>query len=247
VTNHTDRLPNRVTTVRSSCRQGPRDAHPGRAAGVLTGLFTLLLLAIVPDAGANETHDGLVRQKGSELREVYLRAGADFSRYRGLLLQPVEVAFRRDFDRDTNQRLSSREKVRIKQDLAEEFTLILRDEFGTSESFHLTDMEAEDVLALRPAIINLTITAPQDAEPMGRAHTYLVNTHAGGGTLVLEVLDSVSGEILARIVDRRKTQRRSGAWRATRETNTRDARKLLSFWAVTLREGLESLRVTPGK
>jgi hypothetical protein len=60
-------------------------------------------------------------------------------------------------------------------------------------------------------------------------------------TLVLELRDSITGEILARVVDTR-SGRNSGMMTITnRVTNTADARRAIRIWAQALRNGLDSL------
>ena len=75
-------------------------------------------------------------------------------------------------------------------------------------------------------------------------------------TLVAELRDSVTGEILARAVDAR-SGRSSGTWTVTnRVTNTADARRAIGIWATALRQGLDEMygrarrtrrRVTAGR
>jgi hypothetical protein len=55
---------------------------------------------------------------------------------------------------------------------------------------------------------------------------------------VLEIRDSVSGEILGRAVDTR-TGRNAGVWTITnRVTNTRNAQIAINTWATGLRQAL---------
>jgi hypothetical protein len=60
-------------------------------------------------------------------------------------------------------------------------------------------------------------------------------------TLVMELRDSVSGELLARAVDRR-VSRGANAWTiSNRMTNTAEARHAFRTWAAALRRGLDEL------
>jgi hypothetical protein len=69
--------------------------------------------------------------------------------------------------------------------------------------------------------------------------TYTANS--GRMTLVLELRDSVTGELLARVVDT-QSGRTSGTWNITnRVTNTADARRAITAWATALRRGLDDL------
>src|SRR3954467_4252421 len=46
--------------------------------------------------------DGLVRVKSKRLKYVYLLPGADFREYRRVMLDPTELAFRKNWLRDYN-------------------------------------------------------------------------------------------------------------------------------------------------
>jgi hypothetical protein len=96
----------------------------------------------------------------------------------------------------------------------------------------------DDVLILRPAIIDLDLTAP-DIPVAGRSKTYVAST--GAATLYLELYDSVSGEILARIVDRRRLGNYGHMQWSNSVTNRAEARRLFARWAKLLREGLDEI------
>ncbi len=60
-------------------------------------------------------------------------------------------------------------------------------------------------------------------------------------TLVAELRDSMTGELLARAVDARGA-RSSGTWQVTnRVTNTADARRAMGIWATALRQALDEM------
>ena len=87
---------------------------------------------------------------------------------------------------------------RIRALLAAEFKKVFVDEL-TSGGYQVVDFGAADVLVLRPAIINLDVTSPAAAQPAGMGGTF--SASAGQATLYLEAYDSVTNEILARVVD----------------------------------------------
>ena len=79
---------------------------------ILTGLAALSAIAVAaPLAGqgepvgqATETNwDGLVRVKAKKLDYVYLAPEADFRRYTKVLIDPTEVSFRKNWQRDQNR------------------------------------------------------------------------------------------------------------------------------------------------
>jgi hypothetical protein len=97
-------------------------------------------------------------------------------------------------------------------------------------------------LRVTPAIVNLFITAPADAS-VGRSRTYTANT--GRMTLVVELRDSVTGELLARAVDTRSGRGGQMTW-TNRVTNTADARQAIGIWASALRRGLDEMNAKAG-
>lgn len=66
----------------------------------------------------------------------------------------------------------------------------------------MTDKPAPDALIIVGKILDLVSNVPP--EPIGRGDIYL--TKIGEATLVLEIRDSQSGEILARAIDRRAAE-----------------------------------------
>jgi hypothetical protein len=92
------------------------------------------------------------------------------------------------------------------------------------------------VLVLRPAIINLDIAAP-DVMAAGRQRSY--TTEAGQMTLVLEGVDGTTGEILVRVVDRRRAMDTGRLQWTNSVTNQAEARRMLNRWASQIREGLD--------
>ena len=85
---------------------------------------------------------------------------------------------------------------------------------------------------LRPAILDLDITAP-DTRSARRSRTYAAST--GAATIVIELFDSWSNQIIGRGVDRQAAGRPGGglSW-SNRVTNTADARRVFRVWADTL-------------
>ena len=95
------------------------------------------------------------------------------------------------------------------------------------------------MLILRPALIDLDITAP-DIPVAGRVTNYVAS--AGAATLYIELYDSVSGEILARIIDRKRMRDYGYMQWSTSVSNRAEARRMLKRWASMLREGLDQVQ-----
>ena len=95
----------------------------------------------------------------------------------------------------------------------------------------------EDVLILRPAIVDLDVTAP-DISRAGRSRSYVAS--AGAATLFIEMFDALTGDLLGRAVDRRAARSTGSiAIRANRVTNLADARREFRRWADMLIEFLD--------
>jgi hypothetical protein len=95
----------------------------------------------------------------------------------------------------------------------------------------------EDVLVLRPALLDLDISAP-DTGQARRSRTYVANT--GAVTLLMELFDSISGALIGRAADRRAGGNRSIGIQANRVTNRADARREFRVWADRLVDFLDS-------
>jgi hypothetical protein len=185
--------------------------------------------------------DGLVRQSGTRLDAVFLKPGAQIGAFETVLLDPVSVSFASNWDpnRGTRSigRLSAADIAGIKDDLARLFQETFRAELGRG-GFKLVEEAGPQTLRATAAIIDLYVTAP-DAMSPGRTRVYTANT--GRMTLVIELRDSVTGEILARAVDQ-QSGRGTGMWTVTNSVmNTADARRAIGVWASSLRRAMEDV------
>ena len=100
-------------------------------------------------------------------------------------------------------------------------------------------MTVSQVLVLSPSIINLDINAP-DTMSAGRSRSY--TTSAGEMTLSLEVSDATTGEVLYRIVDRKRSRDTGRMEWTTSVSNKAEAERTLNRWADLLRQGLDTVR-----
>jgi len=126
---------------------------------------------------------------------------------------------------------------RIKSDVATLFERVFTDRLEAA-GFEVVDVAAEDVLLLRPSIINLDVTAP-DNMGAGRSRTF--TTSPGTATLYIELYDSLSGDIIGRAADRQTVRKAGGmlSW-SSRVTNRGDAQRMIGRWADQLVSFLKS-------
>ena len=108
----------------------------------------------------------------------------------------------------------------------------------TSGGYTLTEQPAEDVLIVRPAIVDLDPSSPETA--YGRTRN--ITQSAGGMGLYLELRDSLTGDLLVKAMDYQYDRSDVAAYMQDRTRNERAARKILTSWAETLVNGLDEAR-----
>lgn len=223
-----------------------------RVARVMIAVAAATLAACAapggPASGAETSFDGLQRVENERFAEVYRRPGSSLAAYEQFSLQPCEVAFRKNWLRDQNrQRLDlgsrvSREDVeRIKRRAGAACDRHFREALQRDPAYALSDQDrgGAEVLVLRPSIINLDIHAPDVARStMTREYT----TSAGEMTLLLELVDGATGEVLVRVVDRKRGVEHAQLRWSSGVTNKAEFDRILRRWAGLLRDSLDRVR-----
>ncbi len=105
-------------------------------------------------------------------------------------------------------------------------------------NFQLVEQAGPQTLRVSAAIVNLYVTAP-DTMTAGRSRTFTANS--GQMTLVVELRDSVTGELLARAVDTQRGRSAGNMSFTNNVTNTADARRAINTWSSALIQGLNEL------
>lgn len=187
------------------------------------------------------TPDGLELVKNARLDLVYRRPGVDMSGYTKIMLDPVEVAFKKQWTQDFRQ-VSKHDRERIRTELAKEFRAIFIEELQTKGGYQVVDAAGADVLRVTAGIFDLYINAP-DTMSAGRSRTYALST--GEASLGAELLDSESGAVIARAADHVRARESASMQWITRSQNRADARAMLRKWATAMREGLDAARGVP--
>ena len=164
---------------------------------------------------------------------------ADLSVYGRVKLLEPSVAFKKNWQRDQNRgpsvKVRTSDMESIKSGVAELFMEVFTEELAEG-GYELTDEAGGDVLLVRPAIVNLDITAPDVSSP-GRSYQF--SESAGEMTLYLELYDSETSAIIAKAMDRKRDRERGYMQWQTRVTNTQAAKRIMKSWASTLREALD--------
>jgi hypothetical protein len=214
----------------------------------IRNLYVLIvLLCAATLAGCTQTTpvdewDGLVRRPGTRIDAVFVKPDADVGAFTSVLLDPVQVSFASNWDpnqgrRNPATRLNADDVAAIQSGLAD----MMRERFRAdlaSGGFKLVDQPGPETLRVSAAIVNLFVTAP-DTMSAGRSRTYTANS--GQMTLVAELRDSVTGELLARAVDTQRGRSAGSMSFTNNVTNTADARRAIGVWATALVQGLNEL------
>ncbi len=193
------------------------------------------------DASTESSYDGLVQVKKTGFRNVWVKPGTEAGSYNKIL--PVGVDFHyRDVpagNRTAQARRSSstsdfpieeNTRARIEEIMAE----IFLEELGDTDNFTLTDEPGPDVVLIIGGLYDVVSNVPPDS--IGRSNIYL--SRVGQATLVLQIEDSMSREIIARVVDRRAADP-AFAQRSSTVTNTAEFRHLARTWARILTKNID--------
>jgi uncharacterized protein DUF3313 len=190
-----------------------------------------------------ETEEGLVLLEGTKRVDVvYWRPGASLAQYKRIALLDAEVQFRKDWLEDQNDsrpgvnRVTAEDMERIRGLLAEEFRTMFTKELQEEGGYQMVEVVGEDVLLLRPAIVNLDVNAP-DIPQAGRVNNYVAS--AGSMTLYMELFDSATRSLIGRVIDHREGMETGMMQIANSVTNRAEADRILRAWANTLREALD--------
>jgi Protein of unknown function (DUF3313) len=209
------------------------------------GVIALAFSAIAKEEIPETTPEGLVLMKDTKARVVYARPGATLDQYTKVALLDCYVAFKKNWDRDYNRdqislgnRVTTDDMERIKKAVADEFRKVFTEELQEKGGYQIVDVAGEEVLIVRPAIVNLDVTAP-DLNSASRTHTAVAS--AGEMTLYVELFDSSTGDIIARIIDPQAADRGGFAMYANSVTNKAEADRIIRKWAVALRSHLGEL------
>ena len=211
------------------------------ATGAAIGLigFTTPVAAQAPT-----TWDGLVQVPSKVLNFVYLQPGADFRAYRKVQIDPMEVAFHKNWQRDYNRTNRSASGRVSEADMKRAITkgvaaadAIFADAL-TKGGYTIVTQPGPDVLRVRAGVLNIRVTAP-DMPVAGRQSTFA--EEAGSATLFVEARDSLSNALLGRAVDQRVVGESMALWR-TSASNRSDFRAVVKEWAAATVRGMSELK-----
>ena len=221
------------------------------AAGLLAGCASAptergpMVLQTGPDAEV--TVDGLYRVDNSIMQLAYMRPDLDLRGYTAIMLDDVEVSYQKDprgrtrtlgvGDPNANFALSESQMADFKNVFNEAVVEALSRDGG----YRIVDTPGPDVLRITAHLTDLIVRTPtQESAGSNQraARSY------GEVTLILEVRDSQTGDIMARAGDRvDPTGNPNQDLVAVRPSMVRtQVRRMFEYWAGLLRESLDELR-----
>jgi hypothetical protein len=218
-----------------------------------TTLTTLALIAVLCTActsnptidtssGAERSFDGLLPVKGARVDDAWAREDLDVSSYNKIMLQGAGIHYR-PVKKSSSYRASggSNGGFPISEDKKKEVQEVLREAFlkelQKSTRFAFVTKPGPDVLTIRGGLLDVVSYVPP--ERIGRTDIYL--SAVGEATLLLEMIDSESGAVLIRSVDRRAAESMGMAVESNSVSNRSEVRRLAQSWGRLLRDRLEYL------
>jgi hypothetical protein len=180
--------------------------------------------------------EGLQQVQSSNFEVAFARPGVRFSQYNKLLVNELELAFHTP-DRSQNQfALGEDQKTRFRAAMAVAFG----QELGNLSNLEVVTEPGPDVLDLNVRVQDIVASSPgRRVGNVGRAG-FAIET-VGEMTLVIELRDSESEEILIRVFDRRAFEGAAMLSGESVVSTWEGVERIVERWALRVREGLDEL------
>jgi hypothetical protein len=208
-------------------------------AAIATCLSLALAACVIAPGPADQTPDGLAKVQSTRTDSLYVAPGTSLARYRRVLLDNVDVAFKPDWQA-RHPEVSAEEVAMIRHGAASVF----REEFATELAkggYSMANAPGPDVLRVAASVVDLDIVSGGAADPA--AAQYMVSV--ADMSLVSELRDSQSGAMLARVADKTRGRKQGNLKLSGQAAQTAEARAAFTMWAGYLREALDDARKAP--
>jgi hypothetical protein len=203
--------------------------------------FGFLCLAVAPVTQASSKSEqsvealarssGLRRLPDSVMDNAWVRPDVDFGKYRAVLVMPLDLAYRQKPRKSHNEFPLTHEQ---KLALNEVVPAALASELDELKGLKLTDKRGRRVLVLETALIDIVSHVP--SEPVGRGASFV--RVIGEATIVVELRDSMTDEVVARAIERREVTSNS-VHRSNRVWNRSEVRHAAERMSASLRRQVE--------
>lgn len=191
---------------------------------------------------AETTKDGLKLQDHSSRGALYLKEGASLANYTRIKILDCYVEFEKNWQRNYNRsqigldhQITDSDMERMKQNVADEFAKSFTKELEKG-GYEVVSKPGEDVLLLRPAILNLTVTAPQT-----RAAGWRIAAVRSSGTmsLFMELYDSASNTKIGEVTERKPANEEGPGHRGGAVSTNAEFSRTMDRWANSLLNQLD--------
>jgi hypothetical protein len=199
------------------------------------------ILATGSDAGVTE--EGLHRVDPSFMEAAWVRPDLDLSRYTRILLMPTAVQYREVPEQSYN----ARTRLRVaefpldddeKEWLRDAWRRAVDARFAREESYDIYNGVGSDVLVVQGFLVDVVSRIPPNA--VGSNYTLVKDPWSV--TVVLELRDAMTAELLARTIDRRNAQGLLDAGAVWMQTED-----LVERWAEVLSDRLREVSDLGGR
>jgi hypothetical protein len=209
----------------------------------IAALLSFCFVSSAASGQAAVSPDGLVKVRSRQMELAWIRPGADFRPYTKVNISQTQVAFRPNWLKDYNLN-SGGVGNWVSQDQANQIMSAAQTNFDDvfveafkKAGYEVVTTTGPDVLRVNSSILDLNVNAPLGGSS-GQT-SWIIS--AGDAALIVEVRDTVTNALLARVADRRATQN-LGRQLATTATNIYDFRLLFNLWAGICTKALGELK-----
>jgi len=213
-----------------------------RTSILLAGFIILAAPLMAKEKFPETTKDGLKLKNQNRHGAVYVKSGASLADYDKIKILDCFVQFEKNWQRNYNRqemdlgsRVTDKDVERIKQAVAVAFPKEFKKELEKG-GYEIVDKTGKDILLLRPAIINLTVTAPED-HSAGIKETFVSSN--GSMTLYMELYDSATSTKIAEVMDAEAVGDTGFGHRGGRVSNQMEFDQTMREWAHKLRKRLD--------
>lgn len=221
------------------------------SVAALAAALTLTGIAAAPKqprietgAKAEVTAEGLVRVEKSVVDAAWVKPDFDLTPYTKLMIASAGVYYKKLKPVKGTafaNRSNGQSTFPVKEESQAKFNDILREEFikelSKLERYQIVDKSGPDVLELSGAVIDVESNVPPYMDSPG-VGIYL--TSVGAATLLIELRDSQSNELLGRAADRRAADS-PFALNVNSVTGWGEVHQLAQSWAALVRKRLEEI------
>jgi len=179
--------------------------------------------------------EGLELVSSTDASAFYVKPGTTLSEYKNVELLAAFVSIDEEWVKDYNREVMRTRRLRdndieaIKTRIADDFWETFGGDFFAAGTYQETQDALPAKLILRPAIINVSLAS---VDSSGQTVTQNVTGDATGSmTLVLEIYDAASSELLGRMFNLQTVGRAADFGLESSSTDRADEQRVYKTWA----------------